>query len=105
MIVRVIGVQVKEQYIDAFKAATAKNHAGSIREPGVLRFDVLQSRENPASFLLYEAYRDEEATVQHKETAHYAEWKETVGPMMSGDRTSAAYTPVAPSDEAGWISG
>ena len=33
-----------------------------------------------------------------------AEWKETVSPMMAGDRTSAAYRPVAPAGEEEWES-
>lgn len=102
MIVRAITVHVNEKDIDAFKEATAANHRGSIQEPGVLRFDVLQNAARPTEFLLYEVYRSQEATEAHKETEHYKIWKETVGPMMMGDRTRAAYTVVAPTDEAAW---
>ncbi|MFW5728684.1 MAG: antibiotic biosynthesis monooxygenase [Spirochaetota bacterium] len=102
MIVRAITVHVNEKDIDAFKEATAANHRGSIQEPGILRFDVLQNAERPTEFLLYEVYRSQEATERHKETEHYKVWKETVEPMMTGDRQRTAYTVVAPTDEAAW---
>ena len=101
MIVRVIDVYVKEQSIEEFKGATFKNRQGSIQEPGVLRFDVLQSESDPYHFILYEVYRDEQATKDHKETAHYQKWRDTVAEMMAEPRTSVKYTNVFP-DEQGW---
>lgn len=104
MIVRAISVAVKKESIGDFIQATAANHRGSLQEPGVLRFDVLQSSENPEVFLLYEAYTGEDAASAHKETAHYKAWKAAVEPMMAGPRGSTAYIPVAPADPAGWRS-
>ncbi|MFW5718205.1 MAG: antibiotic biosynthesis monooxygenase, partial [Spirochaetota bacterium] len=75
MIVRIITVNVKPGRESDFEAATVKNHEGSIAEPGVLRFDVLRDENNPGAYYLYEAYRDEAATVAHKTTDHYAAWK------------------------------
>jgi autoinducer 2-degrading protein len=102
MIVRVINVYVKPESVDEFRDATRKNHEGSIREPGVLRFDVLQNAERPTEFVLYEVYTDDGATVAHKETTHYAEWKKTVTPMMAKDRESASFNVVAPLEPAKW---
>ncbi len=102
MIVRIIDVYVKEQSIEEFKGATVKNRQGSIQEPGVLRFDVLQSESDPDHFILYEVYRDEQATKDHKETAHYQEWREAVEPMMARKRESTACAPVAPTDSTEW---
>jgi autoinducer 2-degrading protein len=102
MIVRIIDVYVIEQSIEGFKEATVKNRQGSIQEPGVLRFDVLQSESDPDHFILYEVYRDDKATKDHKETAHYQEWREAVEPMMAGRRESTACTPIAPTDPTEW---
>jgi len=102
MIVRVIDVYVQEQSIEEFKGATVKNRQGSIQEPGVLRFDILQSESDPNHFILYEVYRDEQATKDHKETVHYQRWREAVEPMMARKRESAACRPVAPTDPAEW---
>lgn len=102
MIIRAIQVFVKPDAVDAFKEASKRNHEGSMKEPGVLRFDVLQSAEDRSRFLLYEVYTSVEATQAHKETAHYKAWKDAVEPMMDRPRESAAYTPVAPIQEEEW---
>ncbi len=102
MIVRAVRVYVKPEAVEAFERATVENRAGSIREPGVLRFDVLKSAERPAEYLLYEVYADDQATADHKETAHYKKWNETVAPMMERKREGAAYAPVAPLDRKSW---
>jgi autoinducer 2-degrading protein len=102
MIVRAIEVQVKPERAAEFIAATLKNHRGSLAEPGVLRFDVLQSAENPASFLLYEVYRDEAATQAHKQTAHYEAWKQAVEPLLAAPRKGRAFNALAPSEPRDW---
>lgn len=102
MLVRLIDIRVKPEYADAFQEASLRNHLGSIQEPGVLRFDVLQSEADPSHFLLYEAYRDEQAAQAHKETAHYAAWKQAVEPMMASPRQAGAWKVLAPKDPAAW---
>ena len=102
MIVRVIDVYVRNESIDAFKSATVRNRDGSIQEPGILRFDVLQDSDDAAHFVLYEVYRSQEATNMHKETIHYQMWKSTVDSMMAKSRESVACSPVAPADEGQW---
>jgi autoinducer 2-degrading protein len=102
MIVRAIEIQVQSERVAEFIAATMENHRGSLREPGVLRFDVLQSGEDPARFLLYEVYRDEEAIKAHKETPHYEAWRKAVDPLMAAPRKGWAYNVVAPLDPAAW---
>ena len=58
----------REQYLDAM----LPNASASVeREPGCMVFDVLEAREEPATFYLYEIYTDQAALQQHKETAHY----------------------------------
>ena len=84
-------VQVKPEYADAFCEASLKNGLESIREPGIARFDVLQQKDDPAKFLLVEAYRTPDDPARHKETAHYAMWRDTVAPMMAGPRKSVVY--------------
>jgi autoinducer 2-degrading protein len=102
MIVRLIDVYVRDEHVDAFSEATLRNRDGSIREPGVLRFDVLQVEGEPTHFVLFEVYRDEPATQEHKQTAHYKTWRETVEPMMAKPRGSTACAVVAPRDPQEW---
>lgn len=86
MIATLVHVRVKAEFVDSFIAATRKNHESSIQEPGNLRFDVIQDAADPCKFVLYEAYTTEQAVAAHKETAHYAEWRDTVAPMMAQPR-------------------
>ncbi len=101
MLVVHVHVQVKPEFVEAFKQASIENARASVREPGVARFDVLQHAEDPARFILVEAYRTSEAPGHHKETAHYAAWRDAVSPMMAEARTSVKYSNVFPPDE-GW---
>lgn len=100
MIVRVISLKVKSAQIEAFKEASTANHRGSLKEPGVLRFDVLQNDSDPNEFVLYEVYANEAATLAHKETPHYRTWKEAIEPMLAEPRSSSSYSLIAPDAES-----
>lgn len=102
MIVRIITVRVKRGEEQAFETATIANHEGSVQEPGVLRFDILRDNDTPGVYYLYEAYRDQAATVAHKETDHYHRWKAAVADMLDGERTSVACSVVAPAHPHAW---
>jgi autoinducer 2-degrading protein len=96
MVVTCVQVEVKPDRVDDFVKATIANHEGSIKEPGNMRFDVLQSEENPARFLLYEAYESEQVAAAHKETAHYLKWRGEVAEMMAEPRKGTRYRAVRP---------
>ena len=83
MLVVHVHVQVKPECIAAFKAATVANARASVQEPGIARFDVVQQADDPTKFVLVETYRTAAAPARHKETAHYATWRDTVAPMMA----------------------
>jgi quinol monooxygenase YgiN len=86
---------------EAFRAASVANAEASRREPGVVRFDLLADREDTTRFLLVEIYRDAAAAAAHKETAHYAAWREAVSDLMAEPRRSAKYVNLSPAD-TGW---
>ena len=94
-----VDVQVKPDDVEAFLQATRANAQGSVREPGVARFDVLQDREDPAHFVLVEVYRGPDAPAAHKETAHYQTWRALVEPMMARPRTSRRFVNAFPADD------
>jgi len=100
MLVVHVKVQVKPEFIDAFKEATIANASASVREPGIARFDVVQQLDDPACWILVEAYKTAEAPAAHKETAHYIAWRDTVAPMMASPRTSVKFANVFPADGA-----
>lgn len=96
-----VHVRVKPESIEAFKIASMENAQNSVMEPGIARFDVIQQADDPSRFCLVEVYRTAEAPAQHKETAHYQKWRDTVTDMMAEPRTSVKYNNVYP-DESGW---
>lgn len=101
MLVVHVHVQVRADQIEAFKAASRANARASVQEPGIARFDVVQQSDDPTRFVLVEVYRSADAPAAHKETAHYALWRDTVAPMMAEPRRSVKYANVFPED-SGW---
>ena len=101
MIIVHVFVHVKPEFVDAFTAATLENARSSGAEPGVVRFDLVQQDDDPTRFLLIEIYRTLADPASHKETAHYATWRDTVAPMMAEPRRSMKYHALFP-EPAEW---
>ena len=99
MLIVHVHVHVKPEAVDAFREASLANARASVEEPGIARFDVIQQVDDPSRFLLVEVYRTQQATADHKETAHYKTWRDTVADMMAEPRTSVKYSPVITKDE------
>jgi (4S)-4-hydroxy-5-phosphonooxypentane-2,3-dione isomerase len=102
MIVTCVYVEVRPEFIQDFIIESDKNHQGAVKEPGNLRFDVLQETENPCKFLLYEAYQSEEHSAAHKQTTHYSAWRSNVEKMMAKPRHGIKYKILCPIDTAKW---
>jgi len=94
-----VHVSVKSQLVEDFKKGSIDNASHSIKEAGVARFDVIQQTEDPTKFILIEVYKTAEAPAAHKETAHYARWRDTVAEMMSEPRQGIKYTNIFPGDD------
>ena len=102
MVIVHVLVHVKPGCEEAFKEASLVNAQASVRdEPGVARFDVLQQQDNTERFVLVEVYREEADALQHKETAHYQTWRDTVADMMAAPRQGIKFANLFP-DDAGW---
>jgi (4S)-4-hydroxy-5-phosphonooxypentane-2,3-dione isomerase len=99
MLIVHVNVRVNSESVEGFIEATIENARNSVREPGIARFDVVQQTDDPTRFVLVEVYRDEAASKAHKETAHYAKWRDTVAPMMKGPRTSVKFSNLFPEDQ------
>ena len=96
MHITLVHVRVKPEAIDAFIAATRANHEASIQEDGNRRFDVLQSPDDPARFILYEAYASADDAAAHKVTAHYLAWRDAVAELMAEPRRGEAMNGLFP---------
>ena len=101
MLVVHVHVHVLPGDLEAFLAETRLNSRASLQEPGVRRFDVLQDEGDPAHVVLNEVYVDQAAADAHKQTEHYARWRDTVAGMMAQPRSSTRFTAVAPAED-GW---
>lgn len=101
MLIVAVEIHVLPEHVAAFREATIENATHSLQEPGIARFDFLARADDPTRFTLIEVYRDADAPARHKETAHYAKWRDTVAPMMAEPRTSVKYSNMFPEDQ-GW---
>jgi (4S)-4-hydroxy-5-phosphonooxypentane-2,3-dione isomerase len=93
-----VHVHVKPEFVEAFKKASIENASHSVKEPGIARFDVIQQADDPTRFILVEIYKTVEAQAAHKETAHYAKWRDTVAEMMAESRQGIKYNNIFPTD-------
>ena len=101
MLIVHVKILVKPLCVDGFIKATLENAVASLQEPGVARFDVIRDTQDPNRFILVEVYRDASAPAAHKDTAHYAKWRDAVADMMQTPRTSTRFENVFP-DDHGW---
>ncbi len=101
MLIVHVHVRVKPESVADFRQATIENARSSVQEPGIARFDVVQLQEDATRFVLIEVYRTREAPAAHRETAHYAKWRDMVAPMMAEPRQRMLYDAVFP-DPEGW---
>lgn len=103
MYVVCVYVHVLPEHRQAFLEASCENARQTIEEPGNLRFDVLQQTEAPNRFVLYEVYRDEAGMNAHKQTPHYARWRDTVEPWMAEARRGVKHLALFPESAEAWL--
>ncbi|SRR5471030_2380689 len=96
MEVTLVEINVKADKVDAFLTVFRDNHLGAIKEPGNLRFDVLQDSTIATRFFIYEAYTDEAAVAAHKKTPHYLKCVEALEGIMSGPRKKTSFNGIYP---------
>jgi autoinducer 2-degrading protein len=100
MYVVAVTIFVKPQQVQPFIDATLDNARNTRREPGNVRFDVLQSEEDPTRFLLYEVYKTKDDHPKHQQTAHYLRWKSAVTDWMAQPRQGVKHNTIFFGDSA-----
>ena len=105
MLIVHVFVHVNRHRVDDFIAATLENARNSVQEPGIVRFDLVQQDDDPTRFLLIEIYRTPQDPARHKETAHYATWRDAVETMMAEPRRSVKYHALFPDAASEWERG
>ena len=99
MLIVHVSINVKPGMLEDFKRETLENVAGSLKEPGVIRFDLIQQIDDETKFMLIEVYSSEGASLAHKETTHYIKWKNNVEKMMQEPRKSIKYKDIFTKDK------
>ena len=95
MIALVVIIEIKPGFRRLFMEAMLDDTQHSIQdEPGCLRFDVLEDREDSNRLFLYEVYEDDEALEIHGQTPHFLRWKETVKDWFASETAVYRATPV-----------
>lgn len=96
MFVQLVRIRVKPDCIDRFLEVFRVNYEGTRREPGNLRFDVLQDPADPTRFAIYEVFTDAEAVEAHRRTEHYRATVAALEPLVDGPRGKEIFTLVLP---------
>jgi autoinducer 2-degrading protein len=91
MYVVIVEVHVLADKVTEFLRFTRQNHEGARSEPGNRRFDVLEQKNDPTRFVLYEVYEDETAFAAHQQTAHYSAWRDSVANLLAEPRKSKKF--------------
>ena len=83
MIFIVVKFTAKPEYADSFLEEVGPFTAGTRSEEGVLWFDWSVSAEDPAQFVLVEAFRDGDAGSAHVRTDHFKAGVETLQRLVA----------------------
>jgi autoinducer 2-degrading protein len=84
MVILHVTIQVKPERVSEFLDIVRHDAEHSEKdEPGCLRFDVIQDRDDQNRFYFYEVYRDEAALEAHRQTPHFKLYAEKSRPCLA----------------------
>lgn len=99
MVILHVTLQVKPEHVAEFLEIARYDAEHSEQdEPGCLRFDVIQDRDNSNRFYFYEVYRDQAALEAHRETPHFKRYVEKSQPWLAAPPERRFGKNVIPSD-------
>jgi autoinducer 2-degrading protein len=67
-------IKVKEEHLESFLENVRVHAAASAREPGCVRYEVLQDAADPTTVCLFEVFRSEADLEVHHGQDHYRRW-------------------------------
>ncbi len=91
MFVQFVHIRIKPERLAEFLDVFRINFDGTSREPGNLRFDVLQDPNDDTHFVIYEVFESEAAVDEHRKTPHYKSTVAKLDALMQGPRTKDFY--------------
>jgi len=69
--IQLVHFEVKPGRVDKFLEVFRGNIIGGRQEPGIVRFDLLQTSDDANKFMMYEVFKSEAALEDHRKTDHY----------------------------------
>jgi quinol monooxygenase YgiN len=94
MIVSAIQFTFASKDADTSEKILREIRDASIKEPGVVRFDVARSSDDPNVFVLWEVYRDQAAVDDHKKSEHFKRLVINGIRPLAQQRTAVTATPI-----------
>lgn len=91
MFVQIVHINVKQDRVQDFLDAFRINFEGTVKEPGNVQFDVLQDREDPTRFAIYEVFESADSVDEHRKTEHYKKTVALLEDIMTGARTKETF--------------
>ena len=74
--------QVKPEHADNWPEISREFTEATRSEPGCLWFDWSRSLDDPAEYVVVEAFRDDEAGIAHVTSAHFKAAQQTLPPYL-----------------------
>ena len=101
MVILHVTIQVKPEHVAVFLEVVRHDAEHSEKdEPGCLRFDVIQDRDDVNCFYFYEVYKDEAALAAHRETPHFKYYSEKTQPWLAAPPQRRFGKNLLPADSA-----
>ena len=95
MVIVKVELHVKLDQVDAFLAASIANGECTRREPGNIRFDLMQEIDDPTRFILIEVYQTPQDQQAHSRSTHFKVWLDATIDMFV-ERAAKRYTAAFP---------
>ncbi|WAJ36934.1 putative quinol monooxygenase [Pseudomonas sp. GOM7] len=76
-------IHAKPEHRNAVLQALQQMVSASRSEPGNLRYDLFERDGAPGTFDLYELYVDHEAVEAHRQSAHYADYRQRTAAWLA----------------------
>lgn len=99
MVVLQVTVRVKPEHLAEYVDAARENATHAVAdEPGCVRFDVIQDRDDPNCFRLYEVYLSDDALAAHRQTPHFKRYIQNTAPWLAAPAERWLGRNLVPSD-------
>jgi autoinducer 2-degrading protein len=101
MVILHVTVQIKPEHVAEFLEIIRYDAEHSEHdEPGCLRFDVIQDKDDSNRFYFYEVYRDEAALEAHRQTPHFKYYLEKSRSLLAAPPERRIGKNLVPSNSA-----